>query len=498
MIINEELALLIQSRCPIVYFESIDEEYSIKQLQQIAVRFGLAFFQWTVTEGLRKGDRENCYYQTKQPIAVLTMIAALTKPDYIESAIFVLKDFDKYIDDAVVLRHLKDIVNKIKKVHAYINLVILSPNYKLPIDLEPDTVHFVGGYPNEEEIEQIIQQAAHELRKKDRIFQLTLTDQDRRLIVKALRGLTGQQIKNIINQCMLEDYTLNIHDLQRIESCKKDIFDQEGILEFCIPDHKHNIANLDNLKRWLTERKESFLQSEPSSKLPTPKGVLLMGVQGCGKSLAIKVIANELRLALYRLDLSKLYSKYIGETEQNLRKTLKIIEQLAPLCLWIDEIEKVFAASGGDIDGGVSQRILGTFLTWMQERKAPCFIAATANNIYQLPPEFLRKGRFDEIFFVDLPDTATREHIFRIHLFKRNLDVQEFDCKLLAQTSVDFNGAEIEQVIIAALYSATNKQETVTTRHIIEQLHSTKPLSVIKREEIIALRAWAKERTIPA
>ncbi len=222
-----------------------------------------------------------------------------------------------------------------------------------------------------------------------------------------------------------------------------------------------------------------------------------MGVQGCGKSLAIKVIARELSLPLYRLDVGKLYSKYIGETEENLRKSLSTVEKLSPLCLWIDEIEKCFAASGSEIDGGVSQRVMATFLTWMQERKSDCFLAATANNIYMLPPEFLRKGRFDEIFFVDLPDLNMRKEVFKIHLAKRRLDPVNFDCELLAEKSADFNGAEIEQAVLSALYRATSKQQSITTEHIIEQLESTRPLAVIRSEDVIALREWARERTVP-
>jgi SpoVK/Ycf46/Vps4 family AAA+-type ATPase len=224
----------------------------------------------------------------------------------------------------------------------------------------------------------------------------------------------------------------------------------------------------------------------------------LMGVQGCGKSLAIKVVAKELKLPLYRLDIGRLYSQYIGQTEQNLRKALKMVDQLSPLCLWIDEIEKGFAASFGETDGGVSQRVLGTFLTWMQERKSRCFLAATANNVHRLPPEFLRKGRFDEIFFVDLPDQKTRESLFRIHLKKRGLDPQGFDLRGMAETAADFSGAEIEQAIISALYRASSRKVPVTTDHILEQIRATKPLALLKDEEISLLREWAKERTIPA
>jgi SpoVK/Ycf46/Vps4 family AAA+-type ATPase len=223
-----------------------------------------------------------------------------------------------------------------------------------------------------------------------------------------------------------------------------------------------------------------------------------MGVQGCGKSLAIKVIAKELGLPLYRLDIGRLYSQYIGQTEQNLRKALKTVDQLSPLCLWIDEIEKGFAASFGETDGGVSQRVLGTFLTWMQERKSSCFLAATANDVHRLPPEFLRKGRFDEIFFVDLPDQTTRESLFRIHLKKRGLDPQAFDLRGMAEKAVDFSGAEIEQAIISALYRTTSRKVPVKTNHILEQIRATKPLAALKDEEINLLREWAGERTIPA
>ena len=275
------------------------------------------------------------------------------------------------------------------------------------------------------------------------------------------------------------------------------VFDQEGLLEFYLTEDKDNIAGFKNLKRWLSERKNSFI-SGTNCPLPPPKGILLMGIQGCGKSLATKITSRELNLPLYRLDLARLYSKYIGETEQNLRKALMIVEKLCPLCLWIDEIEKGFASSGGDIDGGVSQRILGTFLTWMQEHKSTCFLAATANDIYRLPPEFLRKGRFDEIFFVDLPDAESREQLMKIHLKKRGINPENFDLKLLTDATVDFSGAEIEQAIISALYRASSEKENISTKLIIGQIKSTKPLSLLKREEITRLRVWAKERTIPA
>jgi SpoVK/Ycf46/Vps4 family AAA+-type ATPase len=495
---NEELNLLIKSKYPVVCLETIDEIYTIRQLRAIAEQLELHFYQWSITDGLRRGDKDDSYYQTKEPIKMLRMVQSLLKPreyEEIKPGLFVLKDFEKYLEDVLVLRLFKDIVNRIKGTKN--TFVIVSAEYKLPKDIQPDSAHLIGGYPIEDEIKTVIRETAEELKRTNRQVALSLSDEELNKITHALRGLSIQQIRNVINQCLLADNILDIDDLSEIETYKKKIFDQEGLLEFCLTEDKDNIAGFDNLKRWLVERKDSFSPQKTIS-LPVPKGLLLMGVQGCGKSLAVKVIARELNLPLYRLDLARLYSKYIGETEKNLRTALMIVEKLTPACLWIDEIEKGFAASGGDIDGGVSQRILGTFLTWMQERKSSCFIAATANNIYRLPPEFLRKGRFDDIFFVDLPDAESRERLLKIHLKKRGLKQEDFDLRKIVDVTAGFSGAEIEQSIISALYRASTEKEVISTRHIIEQIKSTKPLSVLKKEEISALRAWAKERTMPA
>ncbi|MDD5195252.1 MAG: AAA family ATPase [Candidatus Omnitrophica bacterium] len=495
MLFNDELKLLIKSKYAVIAVESMDEDYVVRQLKQSAAQVELAFFQWSLTTGLRKGSGEGAYYQTKEPVGMIKMISSLLESEDFKPGLFVLTDFNKYFEDILVLRLFKDLVNQIKNTRN--TIVLLAPEYKIPKDIEVYCAHIIGGYPVEQEMRGVIWETVEELKRTNLQIKVSLNPQEFDQIVKSLGGLTIQQIRNILRKCVLDDGALNIQDLRAIELCKKEIFDQEGLLEFCITEDKNAIANFSNLKRWISERKDVFIL-EKKSALPPPKGVLLMGVQGCGKSLAIKVIARELNLQLYRLDLGKLYSKYIGETEQNLRKSLSIVEKLCPLCLWIDEIEKGFATSGGDIDGGVSARILGTFLTWMQERSARCFIAATANNIYQLPPEFLRKGRFDEIFFIDLPDEETRAQLLNIHLSKRGLSPKNFDCKKLVALTHDFNGAEIEQVIISALYRATSEKETISTEHIIEQIQSTKPLAVLKAEEIADLRNWARERTISA
>jgi hypothetical protein len=493
MLANEELTLLIKSKYPLIFVESIDEEYVVSQLRQIASQLGLIFYQWSVTTGLRRGYKEGPYYQTGDPEKMIRTVLSLIKSNGSESGLFVLKDFDKYLENSLILRLLKDLLNLIRNTKN--TVVITAPEYKLPKDVEPETAHIVGGYPDEREIASILKEAANELIRNEK-GKISLTLDEFPKITKCLRGLSIQQIRNVITQCFIDDHLLDIKDLNTIEYYKKKIFDQEGLLEFCITEDKENIANFDNLKRWLDERRESFLRE--SSSLPPPRGVLLMGVQGCGKSLAVKAVAKELGLPLYLLDIGKLYSQYIGQTEQNLRKALGIVDKLSPLCLWIDEIEKGFATSAGESDGGVSQRVLGTFLTWMQERKSNCFLAATANDISRLPPEFLRKGRFDEIFFVDLPDLKIREFLFIIHLRKRGLDPEKFNCKLLAEKAVDFSGAEVEQAIISALYRASSKNQPISTDHILEQIRSTKPLALMKQEEISILREWAKERTISA
>jgi len=494
MPVQDELTLLIKSKYPVIFFESIDETFALKQLRFIARQLNFLYYEWSLTDGLKREDNTGCYNQTKEAAPMLKMILELLNLKGVPPGLFVLKDLHKCFETALTLRLFKDTINHIKNTRH--TIVILSAEYNLPKDIEPECAHIIGGYPVEKEIESVLGETISELQRTNWKIEVFLSPEDSKRMINALKGLSIQQIRNVVNQCAVEHNSLSIQDLNAIESYKKKLFDQEGLLEFCLTEDKSIIAGFENLKRWLAERKDSFLPDQ-SLPLPPPRGVLLMGAQACGKSLAIKVIAREFCLPLYRLDLGRLYSKYIGETERNLRKALAVAEKLCPVCLWIDEIEKGFAASSGELDGGVSQRILGTFLTWMQEHKATCFVAATANDIDRLPPEFLRKGRFDEVFFVDLPDCHGREQLFEIHLKKRQLNPQNFECRKLVEMSPDFSGAEIEQAIISALYRASSEKRALTTEHILEQLQSTKPLSVMKREEILALRDWAKERTIP-
>jgi len=486
---EEEISLLIKSRYPLVAVDTIDEDYVLDQLFGVAGAQGMTFYSWSLTKGLRIGKNDNSFYKTNDAAAMLRIVNDLVNNPH--SAVFALCDFDRYLTEPAAGRLFKDILSRIKGSPT--TVVLLGSEVKLPPDMAPLAARISGGYPNERQIMEEVNRAVTQFKLSSAGLHVDLPAEGLRRMVKTLKGLSLQQVRNALSLCMLKDLRFDTADIKEIEKFKKAAFDREGILEYFGSEQDNAIAGFANLKRWVADRKNSFYSDGP---LPPPKGLLLLGVQGCGKSLAAKVIAGELGIPLYRLDLTRLYSKYIGETEENLRKALATVERLAPVCLWIDEIEKIFAASSGDIDGGVSKRVLGTMLTWMQERKDRSFIAATSNDINNLPPELLRKGRFDEIFFADLPAEPERAEIVRIHLVKRGLNPAEFDIAALARHCGGFSGAEIEQAVISALYSASGANESIATRHVLEQLKLTRPLSVIKAEAVDFIRGWAKERNI--
>jgi hypothetical protein len=486
---EEEISLLIKSRYPLVLVNAIDEDYVIGQLYGVAQDQGLTFYSWSLTKGLRIGRNENSFYKTGDPAAALRIANDLVKDPH--SAVFCFCDMDRFLGDAGVARLFKDLLARIKGTPT--TAVLLGAEVKPPPDIAPLAARIEGGYPDERQILAEINRMVADFRLRSASLTVDMPPERLRRVVKTLKGLSLQQVRNAMNLCLLNDSAFDASDIPVIEKFKKEAFDRDGILEYFGAEQPDAIAGFSNLKRWIADRKKAFFSEGP---LPPPKGVLLLGVQGCGKSLAAKVAAGELGLPLYRLDLTRLYSKYIGETEENLRKALATVERLSPVCLWVDEIEKIFASSSGDVDGGVSKRVLGTMLTWMQERKDRTFIAATSNDINNLPAELLRKGRFDEIFFADLPGPAEREGIMRIHLAKRGLDPAAFDVRGLALACDGFSGAEMEQAVISALYSASGAGEKTASNHVLEQLRLTRPLSVIKAEAVGFIRGWARERNI--
>jgi SpoVK/Ycf46/Vps4 family AAA+-type ATPase len=317
--------------------------------------------------------------------------------------------------------------------------------------------------------------------------------------VQYLAGMCEEDARRLVREAVRDDGLINFDDVQRVLKFKRDSLGQGGLLEFEMDSgNMTDIGGLGGLKRWLDRRRIAFTGDAAKLGVDPPKGVLLLGVQGAGKSLAAKAIAGSWNVPLMRLDFAVLYNKFHGESERNLREALKQTEAMAPCVLWIDEIEKGLASDGGESDGGVSRRMLGTVLTWMAERTAKVFLIATANDVMQLPPELLRKGRMDEIFFVDLPDVATRADIFRIHLKKRKLDPAKFDLAQLAVAADGFSGAEIEQAIVAAIYEALAVKQPLSTQHVLGEISHTQPLSVVMAEKVGALRQWAAGRTVKA
>jgi len=487
---EREIELLIKSRYPLVSVRTIEEEYVIESLYRFCQKENLSFFRWSVTAGLRANMNENSFYHSNDPLAMLKLAGDLIGGE--PPAVFALSDFHKFLDNKVNLRLFKEHLIRIKNTEN--TFVVLGSSVKLPEEIKLYGAELEAGYPTEEEIMREVYLIESEFRKSDVDIKIAIDEKMKNKLIVLLKGLSFQQIRRIVTQCVIDDRTFDASDFQKIAKYKKEVFDSQGTLEYFAGESPKNIAGFSNLKTWINKRKRAFYSSD--ERLPAPKGVLLCGVQGAGKSLAAKVIASEFELPLYRLDLNRLYSKYIGETEENLRNALKTVGRLAPVCLWMDEIEKALASSSGDMDGGVSQRVLGTFLTWMQERKEKAFIIATANDIKSLPPELLRKGRFDEIFFVDLPDLRERKEIFKIHLSKRGFDFSKFNVDLLSEISDGFSGAEIEQAIISAMYDALNTGAQLDMKMLFDEIRRTRPLSVVRAGDVSFIRNWAKERSI--
>jgi SpoVK/Ycf46/Vps4 family AAA+-type ATPase len=488
----QELELLIKSRYPIIYLETWEEERAEAVLRIVARNLRKSLYLWTCTQGLCRWDTQNLVYKTNQPLEALAHMASTPL-----AALYVMKDFHQYLEEPLILRKLKDISAHFERNGAC--MVIVSPVLNIPPELKRMVAHFVFTLPSKEELQKVIPEAIEEARMKARI-QVSLTPEEIEQVAERLKGLTEKEAKRTIFRALLDDNRFSKEDFRHILEGKKEIIENTSVLEFYFFEETlSSVGGMENLKDWLNKRKKALGERAEKFGLEPPKGILIIGVQGCGKSHMAKTIAQDWDLPLLRLDAGKLYIKYVGESEKNLRQALTIAESMAPVVLWIDEIEKGFSYSQfSEADSGLSRRIFGTFLTWLQEKRKMVFVVATSNDLTSLPPEFLRKGRFDEIFFVDLPTREGRKEIFRIHLAKRKKNPQEFDLNLLADETKGFSGAEIEQVIISALYSAFSGSGNLTTQLILLEIANTVPLSVTMKEKIDALREWAKGRTIPA
>jgi len=491
---RQDLEIVLRSRTPIIVIESRDERRVLRMLQNISVRSAssgyLPLFRWTVTDGLQRLDIDlEPQLMNSQPADVLKHIRAVSKP-----GIYVLLDFHPFLDDPVHVRLIKDICIHYEEVAR--QLIFISHSVQLPQELEAYSARFDMELPNEQERRKIIESVADEYSREHSGARVQVDPKAYKLLLRNLAGLTYGDTQRLARNAVFVDGAITHSDLPGVMQAKYELLNRGGALQFEYDTARFSdVGGLARLKSWLTQRKAAFRGDDGTAHLDPPKGILLIGIQGCGKSLAAKATAGIFGAPLLRLDFAALYDKYHGETERKLRESLKTADVMAPCVLWIDEIEKGIAGRGGET--GTTQRILGTFLTWMAEKKTTVFVVATANDISALPPELVRKGRFDEIFFVDLPDLKVRASILAIHLANRSQRPGDFEIESLARAMQGFSGAEIEQAVVSALYAAHATGQSLSTSHILREVELTRPLSVVMRERVTALREWASGRTVP-
>ncbi|HEB65953.1 MAG TPA: AAA family ATPase [Chloroflexi bacterium] len=496
----EELDLLIRAKYPLLYVIAWEERRIEQLLRQVAAQRRKALYGWTITDGLHPLDgslRPESDDLTRDPLQALEEVAASR-----EAAIFVLKDFHPYLDAyhphpqrAVIVRKLRDILNHLKESRK--TLVMLSPLLHAPPELEKDITVLDYALPTGGELAASLERVVRSAQELGGI-RLRLTPEEREKILNAARGLTCTEAENAFAKSLVLRRAL---DAGVIIAEKKQIIRRSQVLEyFDAQEDLSLVGGMALLKEWLAKRALAFSERARQFGLPEPKGLLLLGVQGAGKSLVAKAIARQWQLPLLRLDLGRVFSQMVGSSEQNMRNALRLAESVAPCILWLDELDKGLSglASSHLSDAGTSARVFGSFLTWMQEKTAPVFVVATANDIATLPPEALRKGRFDEIFFLDLPNRAEREEIFGIHLAKRGRAPRRFDVETLARRSEGHSGAEIEQAVISGLYDAFEAGRDLSTEDILRSLEETVPLSRTMEARITALRRWARTHARPA
>lgn len=487
----QEIELLVRARYSIIYIVSYEERRVLYELRKVCEKRNKLMYIWSSTMGVSNPEDPNIMFDpnTDEPLEVLATIMRNQ-----DKAIFVLLDFHSFLEDPMVVRKLKDTAALVKS--SFKTIVILSPVLKIPPELEKDITLVEFPLPDEPDLMQIFNSLLRSVKNNPNI-KINLEPQDQEDIVKAALGLTTNEAENAFSKAIVNSLVINRDAINIVLTEKEQVIRKSGYLEFYPSDSRFdNIGGLEILKDWLTKRHLAFSDRARDFGLPQPKGLLLVGVQGCGKSLTAKAVASHWNLPLLRLDMGKVFSGFVGSSEENIRKTILSAESIAPCVLWIDELDKGLSGieSSGSSDAGTSARVFGTFITWLQEKSKPVFVIATANDITKLPPELMRKGRFDEIFFVDLPNEAERKNILTIHLKLKKRDPVNFDLDLLAKESEDFSGAEIEEAIISGLYEAFDANTELTTDHILQVIRSSVPLAHTMSEKIDDLRAWAKSR----
>ena len=541
---KERLKIAIDSSTPLVVMETVEEQRALLLIRAAAAELNVPVFEWSIADGLARSgssaplatppplreqstemDRKLAavnaslvqanlppltlvtgaqqytpesapppLYNTKEAVQVLQHIETLTV-----EAVFVLKDLHRHLDTPLAVRLLREVANQFSRDRR--TLVLTGPSVPIPPELENQVEYIELPLPNKQQLRAIIQECFQRLAKK-RTLQSKLDAAGLDAMAANLCGLTEQEAERTVSEAIVARYGLMPESISDVLEAKRNMLKRTGMLEF-VPavDDLSTIGGMENLKAWLRKRRTAFSEAAQVAGLAPPRGVVILGVQGCGKSMCARCIAGEWKLPLLRFDAAAVFDKYIGETEKRIQKMFRVAEQMAPCVLWIDELEKVFAGSGPDSagsDAGTSARLLGAFLTWMQDRKAPVFVAATCNNVLALPPELIRKGRFDEIFFVDLPNPSEREAIFRNQLLRRKLIVERFDLAPLTAASEGYSGAEIDTAIQSAMYSCFAENVALTSEGILKELRTTVPLSTTRAEDLTRLREWARDRAVPA
>jgi len=490
---TREIEVLIRAKYPILFISSWEERRVEEAIRKVCEKLNRQVHTWSVTQGMQPAVR-----RASGPVKASSLPGELEALAQIhesaEFTVFLLKDFHPYMKDTRVVRLLRDLAARLRGKAQ--TLIIVAPQLFLPVELEKDITVLDFPLPEQDDISKQLDSVIEAMKDVPNV-DVSLPDDLRESIVRSAQGLTADEIESALARSLVEEKKLTV---DKIIEEKKQIVSKTGMLEFYPSSSSmQDVGGHDLLKEWLVKRSKSFTDAARDYGIPFPKGILIIGVQGCGKSLVAKAVASTYNLPMLKMDVGRIFGSLVGQSEQNMRRAIKIAESLAPCVLWIDELEKGFAGMGSGVsDSGTTARVFSTFLTWMQEKTKPVFLIATGNNVQQLPPELMRKGRFDEIFFVDLPDTKEREEIFRIHLSKRKRDPKKFKVAELAKVTAGFSGAEIEQLVVGALNHAFFADREVTFKDIKEEAETQVPLSRMMSEDITALREWATLRARPS
>ena len=491
-----EIETLIRARYPILYVITSEEMRVQNLLVDIAARRQKKVFEWTyscgiVPAGTSIQSQKSRNGATKDPLAALDQVI-----EQVEPAIFLFKDFHPFLskNNFAIIRKLKDIALHLK--NSFKTVVLISPVMEIPAELDKEVTVINFPQPTKEDLAALLDKIVEDVRELKQVH-IDLDAEGRDRLLQAALGLTLGEAENVFAKIIVKDQRLSSEDVNEVFAEKQQIIRKSGLLEYYATNEDFaNVGGLAVLKDWLNKRAVAFTEEARAFGLPSPKGILLLGVQGCGKSLCAKAVSRLWQLPLLRFDMGRMFGSLVGSSEENVRRAISVAESIAPTVLWVDEIDKalVGSQSSGVTDGGTTARVFGTFLTWLSEKTAPVFVVTTANDVSQLPPELLRKGRLDEIFYVDLPTGEEREEIFRIHLAKRHRDPANYDLPALVGASTDFSGAEIEEAIISALYDAFYAKQELTTEHVLAGLAQTVPLAKTMAEKITAQRNWAVGR----